>query len=97
MRKKRDQRQSEDENIQCRRVTCAAVWRNCVGAHEDRGKETGFIRDGHAEENCGSEVGRFRPKRRQTHYITNAVVVTHAKYQCKEGSSDYCTASGIDD
>ena len=24
-------------------VTCADVWRNCVGADENRGKETGFI------------------------------------------------------
>ena len=71
--KKRDKRQSEDENIQCRRFTCAAVWRDCVGADEYRGKETGFIRDGHAEEYHGSEVGRFRPKRR---HLREAVSTT---------------------
>ena len=44
-------------DIGCCFATCAAVWRNYMGADEDRTEETGYIRDGY-------EMGPSHPKRR---------------------------------
>ena len=47
--KKRDKPQIKYENIYSRCVTCAVIRRKCVGVDEDRGKQTGCLRDGHVE------------------------------------------------